>query len=97
MKSCSTTNAVFLACKMNLQQDNSVVTAGGSGQRSSSQLAYLPFDHLGCVQTLLGVQIGRRFINEINVCRLAPTQHADKKRTMKKSKWEMVGKQERKS
>ena len=65
MKSCSTTNAVFFACRINLKGQRSHLTVVTGSNRSRR-----PFDDLCSYQTLFRVQVGRRLINQVNVGRL---------------------------
>lgn len=76
MKSCSTTNAVFLAWRMYLKQQKRSV--GPTGQhcsvRGEEGEGRAPLDDPGGHQSLLGVQVGRGLVDQVDVGWFAQTQ-----------------------
>lgn len=76
MKSCSTTNAVFLAWRMYLKQQKRGV--GPTGQhcsvRGEEGEGRAPLDDPGGHQSLLGVQVGRGLVDQVDVGWFAQTQ-----------------------
>lgn len=87
MKSCSTTNAVFFAWRMYLYTQTQKgcchswrkkmggrCRGGGSDGWKKGGKGREPLDDPSSHQSLLGVQVGRRFVNQVNVSWFAQTQ-----------------------
>lgn len=66
MKSCSTMKAVFFAWRMWLKE---------SRVFNGCLMPYLPLDDFRRVETLLGIEVGARLVNKVDVRRLAQTDH----------------------
>jgi hypothetical protein len=86
--SCSTMKAVFLAWRMKLEEGGKLEKEKEGGERQREDE---PLDNTGGVDTLLGVEVGGRLVDEVAVRGKERSTSGGKKRGWEKNQDEHVG------